>query len=99
MLGYVLIGTLAAFGLMCAVWILWGLFLPGRAKGYVLYAGEDVLFAAQRYLWLREMGLIHCPLLVLEPDACHREWLEAQGIEICSRSAMAQRLGIGAEEN
>ncbi len=99
MLTFVLIGSLSAFGLMCGVWVLCGLLLPGGCKGTLLYQGEDALLFARRYLWLREMGLMHCPLSVLEPDAQARAWLETQGIEICSREALLSRLGIGAEEN
>lgn len=99
MLGYVLIGMLAAFGLLCAVWVLWGFLYNRRTEGLLLYAGKDSLSAAQKYLWLREMGLAHCPLLVLEPGEDARQWLENRNIEICSREALAFRLGIGAEEN
>lgn len=99
MAGYVLIGALAAFGLMCAVWILWGLFLPDGGEELLIYDGGDTRVFAQRYLWLREMGLLRCRLLVLSPEESDREWLEAQGIEICSREALPTRLGIGAEEN
>lgn len=98
MLGYICIGTLAAFGLLCAVWILCGLFTD-NPRGRLLYLGEDVLLFARRYLWLREMGLIRCPLAVAEAEEDLLQWLEAQGIEIYDREAVLSRFGIGAEEH
>ena len=98
MLGYVVIGTLAAFGLLCGVWVLCGLFTK-YPSGKLLYIGDDTRLFAQRYLWLREMGLIRCPVAVLEPEEALTQWLEAQKIEIYDREAMLTRLGIGAEEN
>lgn len=97
MAGYVVIGALAAFGLMCAVWIFWGLVCHEKAEGVLLYAGKNVLSVARRYLWLREMGLVRCPLLVLEREYECRQWLEDQGIEIISPEGLPRRLGIGVE--
>lgn len=99
MLSYVLIGALAAFGLMCAVWILCGLVRPKNQKGILLYAGADAQEAAQRYLWLREMGLVSGPLLVLEPEGETAAWLQNHNIEIVSRAQLLSRLEMGAEEN
>lgn len=99
MLGYVVIGALAAFGLVSAVWILCGLVLPKTTGGVLLFFGEDAVAFARRYLWLREMGLLRCPLWVVEPDADAWQWLKDRNIEICSRETLVTRLGIGAEEN
>lgn len=101
MAGYVLLGMLAAFGLVCAVWLLCGLFTRNEKAGNLVYFGEDVHICAQRYIWLREMGLVSDRLLIPDDglEEQERQWLEAQGIEICSRDVLTERLGIGAEAN
>lgn len=99
MAGYIFVGALAAFGLVCAVWVLCGLVQPKQGKGTLCFIGTGALTVARRYIWLREMGLIHCPLVLLDPVDADREWLEGQGIELCSREDLAARLGIGAEKN
>lgn len=101
MAGYVLIGMLAAFGLVCAVWILCGLFFRGGKTGSLVFLGEDAHICAQRYIWLREMGLVRDRLLIPDNglEEQERQWLEAQGIEICDRVELAERFGIGAEVN
>ncbi len=68
MIGFVILGTLAAFGALCAVWALWGLLLPG-ARGGVLVClccrgGEEAM--VRRYGWLRDLGLLRCPMVLLD---------------------------------
>ncbi len=68
MLWYVIFGFLAAFGALCALWVLFGLFFPG-AKGGVLVClcrdgNEDAIL--RRYTWLAGMGLLRCPLVLLD---------------------------------
>ena len=98
MLSYVVIGTLAAFGLVCLVWLLCGWMLP-KEGGVLIYAGGDRLTAARRYLWLKEMGFTGAPLWVLEPEGSEREWLEAREMEICSWEELISRLETGVEPN
>ena len=69
--GFVVLGMLAAFGLVCFVWVLTGLILPRRG-GILVYLGDDPMTAARRYLWLREMGLTNSCLIVTEQDAMIR---------------------------
>lgn len=102
MAGYIFLGTLAAFGALSALWVLFGWLLPGGREGVLIMPGrpgEEELSFVRRYLWLRELGLLRQPLVLVdmgltEPE---RSWLTDRGIEICSREALAQRLGIGAE--
>ena len=63
MLAFVVIGALAAFGFVCGVWTLCGIFLKDRG-GVLTYQGPQPVEFARRYLWLREMGLIRCQLVV-----------------------------------
>ena len=94
MAGYICIGALAAFGLTCALWILWGIMYHRREEGILLYTGQDVLTAARHYLWLREMGLVYCPLLVLAEETQDSRWLTDQGIEIVCPGELTRRLGL-----
>lgn len=97
MAGYVTLGALAAFGLVCAVWILWGLLHPEAGQGTLIYSGTGTVSMVRRYLWLREMGVLHCPLAVMHSEGMDIPWLEDQGIEICSREELLSRLEIGAK--
>lgn len=103
MAGYVFFGALAAFGLICAVWIGCGLVLPRIAGGMAVMTGpldREKLDTARRWIWLREMGLMHTPLFALGESLTgyEREWLQCNGFEICSREELISRLGIGEKE-
>ena len=95
--GFIVLGMLAAFGLVCALWVLIGLLLPRRC-GTVIYLGDDAQAAAQRHLWLREMGLTQDRLILLECKDEDRDWLQGQGIEICSLDDLIRRLKMGEKE-
>lgn len=103
MAGYILIGVLAAFGGVSVLWTLFGWLLPGSSGGVLVYPGrpgEGELSFARRYLWLRGLGLLKCPMIVVDLGLTVREkeWLETRGIEIRSPEAFAAGLEIGAEE-
>jgi hypothetical protein len=101
MAAWVLIGMLAAFGLLCAGWAVFGWLLSGGSGGYIvcpdLCDSEGRSFL-RRYLWLRGMGLLKCPVYVSDQTLSDREkkWLEAKGIELYCPE---QGRGIGAETN
>ncbi|MGM9549351.1 MAG: hypothetical protein ACI3V5_05855 [Faecousia sp.] len=101
---YILLGTLAAFGLVSALWALYGLLLPHDRDG-VLYAparpGKTETSFARRYLWLRELGLMRCPLVMVDLGLSpgERDWLTDRGITICSPAEISARLETGAETN
>ncbi len=85
MIGWVILAFLAAFGLFCAVWAAAGIFLPPCREGWLLCPGRgDVPSFAYLYLWLRGMGLLSCPLAVLDLGLSEeaRQFLEEKGIEI-----------------
>ena len=94
MVGYILVGTLAAMGLLSVLWVCFGALLPG-AKGVALVCmGWPDGGTVSRYRWLREIGVLHCPLLIVTENA---EWLEEDrllgcGIELCSPEALVSRL-------
>ena len=66
MIWYVLLGLLAAFGLLCALWVLLGIWLTGsRRCTVVLLCGAEAEAALlRRLLWLRESGLLRCGILL-----------------------------------
>ena len=99
MAGYVLVGTLAAFGLICAAWILWGWCMDSTGEGIAVLTGPLTgarLDTARRWIWLREMGLITTPMLAVRETLTgyETEWLQCHGFEICSREGITCRLGI-----
>ncbi len=67
MLGFVILGVLAAFGALCMLWALFGLLLPGARGGALVClckAGNEEAIL-RRYFWLQAMGLLRCPLVLL----------------------------------
>ncbi len=97
-----LLSFFAAFGVFCVGWVLFGWLLPVCREGWILCPGRPGKLAfVQIYLWLRGMGMVRCPLVLLDLGLGDWEskYLENQGIEICSPAQLAQRLGIGAETN
>lgn len=87
MAGYVILGTLAAFGALCAAWAAFGWLLPGL-KGCMLVclgAPDEEILA--KYKVLNGLGLLDCPLLVVaEEGVCGSD------TEICSREELLSRL-------
>ncbi len=68
MIGTVILGALAAFGILCALWALLGLLLSERAEGLYLCfcrgsAGEMRL---RRFVLLRELGLLGGSLVMID---------------------------------
>lgn len=85
MAGYVILGMLAAFGLLCALWVMFGWLIPGGKGGCLVCVGKSFSLV-KRLMWLREMGLLQCPLWVQGENLSEEEraWLRSLGIEICS---------------
>lgn len=96
---YFVLGTFAAFGVLCAVWVVFGWMLPGSC-GVLRYCpgkAEDAMNFAERYLWMKRVGLIHCALVIAdaELDETEKRWLTERGICVeCQPEP-----GIGAESN
>ena len=65
---YILLGLLAAIGALSVLWVFFGILLPGGKGGAVVCLGwpEEALLG--RYRWLRELGLVRCPLIVITED-------------------------------
>ncbi len=96
------IGTLAAFGVLCAFWAAFGWLLSG-GSGTVVCQGEPLerVLLARRMLWLRNIGLFRVHLVV--PDAGLKEWeireLSRKGAELISPAELARRMQTGARES
>ena len=67
MLFYAVIGTLAAFGMLCALWVLLGIFLPGSENTitYCLCTKENAIYIRRRWRWLKDLGLIRGRIIIL----------------------------------
>ena len=69
MAGMILLGTLAAFGALCALWLFLGAWLPGSRSGLMLYCWRSS--AAGRGFVMRwrvqwDLGLIRGKLAVVD---------------------------------
>ena len=85
MAGYVIMGALAAFGLLSAGWACLGWLLPsGQGCALVCYgmADEGIL---SRWKWLQSLGLLRCPLICVTDEQCHE-------IENCAGEELLFRL-------
>ena len=96
---WIILIILAAFGLLCAVWALFGVFLPGQ-RGAVMVcvcrgaAEEEQIL--RHCAWLRDLGLFRGPLLLVDagmtPDERSRLLRCGRGGEICTTEELASRL-------
>lgn len=98
MVWYFVIGVLAAFGMICILWMLYGGLL-GRTQGGVLVclcdgSREEALLL--RYSQLRSAGLLCCPLILADSSLSLREQeilcRRHPGVEFCTMEQLPQRL-------
>ncbi len=87
MVWWVILGTLAAFGALSILWVLFGHFLPGRKGMVAVYLGADVRTAVRRHRWLRDLGLVRSALIVVDTPGP-----ECPGVEYVELAALAARL-------
>lgn len=87
-LWYVILGMLASYGLLCALWALFGWILPDGEGCALCCVGMPEEGTLRRYRWLKNMGLLKVPLLVIAEEA-QPVWEET---EICSREELLSRL-------
>lgn len=68
MFWYVFFGFFAAFGVLCALWVLFGQCLPASSgcQAAVCCPKEKVIPVLRRFCWLRELGLTRCELTVID---------------------------------
>lgn len=69
MAAYVILVVLAAFGVLCALWAIFGFLLPGhRDSAVVCICKEDAQAeaAVHRHSWLYNAGFLRCPLILID---------------------------------
>jgi len=90
---YCILGALAAFGLLCGVWVVFGWLLSGGTGGAVVCLpcgnGQEALFL-RRCRWLRELGLLRCPVLLVDTAGTALP----EETEICSPEELLTRLEL-----
>ncbi len=81
---YVIVGVLAAFGALCILWVLFGALLTRpRGDALVCFCGEGrEERIIRRYRWLRDLGLVKCPLVLLD-----------SGLPLWQRQQLMQKCG------
>lgn len=101
MTGWIILGVLAAFGVLSGVWALFGwLFSCGIGGALVCMCrpGGQEMALVQRYSWLRGVGLIRSPMLLVGSTLSLREQAllcrKYPGIEFCSLEELAPRLEV-----
>ena len=87
---YVLLGALAAYGALSALWAVFGWLLPGLRGCVLVCIGLPEEGARRRYRWLRGLGLLECPFLAVTEE-------ETEETEACSADQLLARLTREAE--
>ena len=89
---FIILGTLAAFGLWCCIYCWAGLFLSDDRPRLVclLPEGHHPDGVIARYRFLKDLGLVQGPLLILGPE----EEYAGADIEFCTVQEFAARLEL-----
>lgn len=101
---FILMGALAAFGFICAIWAAVGWLIPGNRGGATVCLCRPGLAernTLRRYVWLREMGLLRDPILLVDCglNEDERKELSRLGrcVEFCSLEELPARLEVERE--
>ena len=86
----ILMGTLAAYGALSALWAALGWLLPGLRGCALVCMGLPEEGVRRRYRWLRGLGLLECPFLAVTEE-------ETEDTESCVREELLERLEWEAE--
>lgn len=75
MFWYVFLGFFGAFGVLCALWTVFGLFLPGSSacRMTLQCPAKQELAALRRFSWLREMGMLRAHITVINSSLTKRQ--------------------------
>ncbi len=87
MAAWVILGALAAFGALCALWVLFGALLPGQRGTVMVCLQPDPDAAVRRHRWLRDLGLLRCPVIVVDAVGA-----DVPGVEYIEMAALTARL-------
>lgn len=95
----IILAVLAAFGVLSVIWALFGFLLPGQ-RGTAMVClcrgdGEEEI-VLRHYGWLRGLGLVRCPLLLVDCGITEEERTRLlhlkQGVDICTMEELSSRL-------
>ena len=99
MILWIILTVLAAFGLLCAAWALFGLLLRGQRGAAMICICRGAVEEEQTIrhcAWLRDVGLFRGPLLLVDagmsPEERSRLLRCSRGGEICTTEELASRL-------
>lgn len=98
MVWQLIVAVLTAIGLLSVLWAALGWLIPACSHGWLVCPGRgDAFPLVGVFLWLRSLGIVRCPLIVVDMglDSQERAYLSRQGIEICSLAELPDRLRIG----
>lgn len=102
MVVYIIMGTLAAFGGLCFLWLLVYWMLDKNRGGTVVCFGQpsEVYLLLARLMMLREIGILRCSIGVSASEL--QDWeirrLEELKIEVLKPEEFALRLKNGVEK-
>jgi len=96
MTGFVWVGALAAFGAVSALWLVYGL-CCGKPVGRLLIVSNGQKGLIRRLLWLREVGLLSCPMVLIDPelDELDEYWITSRGVEVWKTAPWMEAENIG----
>ena len=94
MAALIVMAVLAAYGVICILWVLLGFLLPQQrgAAAVLLCRGdhrEETLI--RRYLWLYDLGLIRCPLILVDLDIPEPR-RQLRGVIRCTPEELLEKL-------
>lgn len=97
MAAFIILGVLAAFGALNVLWVLFGFLLPGQREPAMVYLCRGREGAViRRYGWLRDMGFVHGPLILVDCALPEEERLRLignkHGVEFCGLEELPARL-------
>lgn len=99
MANWIILSVLAAFGALCVLWALFGFLLPGQRGAVVVCLcrpGHREEAVIRHYGWLRGLGLLRAPLLLIDDGLTEEEQARLlccrQGVTICSPEEFFSRL-------
>lgn len=83
--GWIVLTALAAFGALCAVWACFGWLLPGMEGAVTVCfcrTAPQAEAAVRRYRWLRGLGLLKGPMILVDAGAEPEELRHIQSEDI-----------------
>lgn len=97
MAAFIVFGVLAAFGALAVFWAMFGFLLPGQREPVMVYlcrGREEAV--VRRWSWLRDLGLLHCPLILVDctlPEEARLRLIKNRnGLEFCGLEDLCARL-------